>query len=169
MKSAPHPIQLRCIAAISPADRDALISSARALKRAALSGSTRLLLRGKNVGLMCDAQDSSDAELFRRAATELGARVARLRPGASGVLTPEDAQHTARVLGRLYDAIECQGLPSDLVQQIGNDAGVPVYDGIACVTHPSAALVEKLDGGASDADNRRYVLQALLVFSIGQA
>ena len=169
MNSSSHHLHLRFVAAISPSDRNALVSSARALKRAALAGSTRPLLRSKNIGLMCDVQDSGEAELFRRAATELGARVARIRASASGVLTPEDFQHTARMLGRLYDAIECRGLPCELVQQLGNDAGVPVYDGIASAAHPSAALVEMLDGGAGDADNRRYVLQALLVNTIGQA
>jgi hypothetical protein len=44
----------------------------------------------------------------------------------------------------------------------------PVYDGIASGVHPSAALADMLDGGAGDADNRRYVLQALLVDTIGQ-
>jgi ornithine carbamoyltransferase len=161
-------LQLRCVAANLPSDPDALVSGARALKRAALAGSTRPLLRGKNIGLLCEAQDSADAELFRRAATELGARVARIRPSASRVLTPEDVQHTGRMLGRLCDAIECQGLPAELVEQVRTDAGVPVYDGIASGVHPSAALVDMLDGGAGDADNRRYVLQALLVSAIGQ-
>ena len=73
MKSSSHHLQLRCVAAIWPSDRKDLISSARALKRAALSGSTRPLLRGKNIGLMYDAQESGEAAVVRRAATELGA------------------------------------------------------------------------------------------------
>ena len=60
------------------------------------------------------------------------------------------------------------GLALRAVQQLSNDAGVPVYDGIASTLHPSAALVEMLDGSASDTDNRRYVLQALWVRTIGQ-
>ncbi|HEY2925373.1 ornithine carbamoyltransferase [Piscinibacter sp.] len=153
-------------APMSPSDRNALVASARALKRAALAGSTRPLLRGKNIGLLCEAQDSDDADLFRRAATELGARVARIRPSASGLLNATEVQHTARMLGRLYDAIECQGLPEELVQQVRDDAGVPVYDAIAGAGHPSAALAAMVD---DEGDNRRYVVQALLISTISQA
>ena len=158
---------LAAVATLSPSDRSALIASAWALKRAALAGSTQPLLRGKNIGLLCEAQDSDDADLFRRAATELGAHVARIRPSVSGLLASKDVQHTARMLGRLYDAIECQGLPAELVQQVRSFAGVPVFDALAGAGHPSAALISMLDGGTGGADNRRYVLQALLVSTIG--
>ena len=162
--SPPH---LNSFVTMSPSERNALVASARALKRAALAGCTQPLLRGKNIGLLCEAQDSGDADLFRRAATELGAHVARIRPSVSGLLASKDVQHTARMLGRLYDAIECQGLSAELVQRVRSDAGVPVFDAIASASHPSAALAALLDGGADEPDNRRYLLQALLVTTMG--
>ena len=81
--------------------------------------------------------------------------------------TALEVQHTARMLGRLYDAVECQGMASALVQQVGDEAGVPVFDGIATHDHPTARLAEQLEGGASSADNRRFVLQAVLLSTIG--
>ena len=119
-------------------------ASARALQRAAQAGTTQPLLRGKNLGLLCEVDDDADAALFRRAAVELGAHVAHIRPRLSELSTPEEVQHTARMLGRLYDAVECQGMAPALVQQVGNDAGVPVYDGIASQDHPTAQLAESL-------------------------
>ena len=57
-------------------------------------------------------------------------------------------------------------MASALVQQLGNDAGVPVYEGIASEDHPTAYLVRLLGGDASLADNRRFVLQAVLLSTL---
>jgi ornithine carbamoyltransferase len=154
-------------AAIPLDERAALIASAQELKRAALAGKTRPLLRGKNIGLLCEGRERGDAELFHLAATELGARVACIEPKLSTLPTGKDVQVTVRVLSRLYDAIECEGLSDELLQQVRAEADVPVYDGIGCANHPTAALAASLSGGVADTDNRRYVLQALLVSTIG--
>ena len=153
---------------MSHSEVTALLAHARSLQRAAQAGSsTQPPLKGKNLGLLCEAADGADAALFRRAAIELGAHVAHIRPSLSELSTPQEVEHTARVLGRLYDAVECQGMTSDLVRQVGDDAGVPIYDGIATPDHPTAKLAEQLEGGATNADNRRFVLQALLLNTIG--
>ncbi|HEY0857189.1 MAG TPA: ornithine carbamoyltransferase [Albitalea sp.] len=151
---------------MSPREVTALLIHARALQRAAQEGTTQPLLKGKNFGLLCEAADHPDAQLFRRAAVELGAHVAHIRPSLSELTTPQEVQHTARVLGRLYDAVECQGMPPALVQQVGDDAGVPVYDGISGSDHPTARLADQLDGSSPPEDRRRFVLQALLIGTI---
>ena len=151
---------------MSPREVIAVLANARTLQRAAEAGTTQPLLRGKNLGLLCEADDALDAALFRRAAVELGAHVAHIRPSLSVLSTPQEVQHTARMLGRLYDAVECQGMAPALVQQVGNEAGVPVYDGIASQDHPTAKLAELLGDDASPADNRRFVLQAVLLSTI---
>ncbi len=150
-------------ASLSRQDTNALLASARTLQRAVRAGTLQPLLRGKNLGLLCDCEDSDDAVLFRRAALALGARVAHVRPSLSAHSTPQDVQLTARMLGRLYDAVECQGMDSALVEQVGRDAGVPVYDGIAASTHPTARLAEQLGGDVPEQDRRRIVLQAVLI------
>ena len=150
---------------MSPHDVSALLANAWTLQRAAKAGQTQPLLRGKNLGLLCEVDDD-DAALFRRAAMEMGARVAHIRPSLSELSTPQEVQHTARMLGRLYDAVECQGMAPALVQQVSNEAGVPVYDGIASKDHPTARLAELLGNGSRPADNRRFVLQALLLSTI---
>jgi len=152
---------------MSPRELDALLASARTLKQAAETGLVQPLLRGKNLGLLSEMQDSVDATMFQRAATELGAHVAQIRPSLSSLSTPQDVRHTARMLGRLYDAVECQGLSTELVEQLDREAGVPVYDSLAGTVHGKAELVEQLDGSATVADKRRYLLQALLVGTIG--
>ena len=143
-----------------------MLDRARALQHAARSGSTQPLLSGKNLGLLGEAADKGGAELFRRAAVELGAQVAHLRPSLSELSTPQEVQHTARMLGRLYDAVECQGMAPALVLRMGHEAGVPVYDGIASQRHPTAALAALLGDDASAADKRRFVVQAVLLNSL---
>lgn len=150
---------------MSPHELNIVLTSARTLQRAARAGMTQPLLRGKNLGLLCETDDD-DAVLFRRAASELGAHVAHIRPSLSDSSTPEEVQHTARMLGRLYDGVECQGVAPSLVRQISDEAGVPVYDGIASPRHPTAKLAEQLSGDTSPADNRRFVLQAVLLSTL---
>ena len=157
---------LQAFEPMSPRDVGAVLASARALQRSAQAGTTEPLLRGRNLGLMCEAADEADAALFRRAAAELGAHVAHIRPSLSELSTAQEVQHTARMLGRLYDAVECQGIAAALVLRVGDDAGIPIYNALASTRHPTARLAEMLDGNASPADNRRFVLQAMLLGTI---
>lgn len=143
-----------------------VLDSARALQLAARASTTQPLLRGKNLGLMCEAADEPDAALFRRAATELGAQVAHIRPSLSERSTPSDVQHTARMLGRLYDAVECQGMAATLVMQVGRSAGVPIYDALASEKHPTHRIADMLGGDTTPDENRRFVLQAVLLGTV---
>ena len=174
---------------IAPAEAAAILSSASDLLAVAAHGQTNAALKGKQLGLMCardsppkldkpdgnelknrnDEGESGDAAFFRFAATRLGARVARIRPGLSAGCSGTELRRLALMLGRLYDAVECQGLSFDLVQKIRAQAGVPVYFGLASAGHPTADLVAHLVGSASSSDKRLFVLQAALLHSLIQA
>jgi ornithine carbamoyltransferase len=159
-----------------PADAAAIVDSAQALLLACGQGPITSALKGKQLGLMCandavgDAlkanSESSDADAFRWAATRLGAHVARIRPRLSAHSSATELHRLALMLGRLYDAVECQGMPLDLVQKIKAQAGVPVFFNLASADHPTAALVDQLQGGTSTHDKRVCVLQASLLRSL---
>jgi ornithine carbamoyltransferase len=151
---------------LSSEDAAALLASARELWHAAAAGQTPKPLRGKNLGLLCDDDQHDDAVLFRRAATELGAHVAHLRSSLSEHSTRLEIENTARTLARLYDAVECQGMPTALVQQVAGQAGMVVFDAIASAQHPSALLAGQLGSGCPSADARRLVLQAMLLRTV---
>jgi ornithine carbamoyltransferase len=106
----------------------------------------RLPLRGRKLCLMAEDPDSEAARLFHRAATELGAHVAHVRPSLSELSTPLEVAHTARMLGRLYDAVECQGMAASVVRGLATAAGVAVFEGLALRNSASlqTALVEAL-------------------------
>jgi ornithine carbamoyltransferase len=152
-----------------PEDEAALLGRARLLQAASLRGALPLQLKGKNLGVFCDegSEGGECRALFQRAAEELGAHVATIRPALANLGSPGEVRHTARILSRFYDAVECQGMAPELVRQISREAAIPIYDGIACAAHPTAALADQLDSRSLPADNRRFVLQALLLGSIG--
>jgi len=149
---------------LSATDSDVLLGNARLLQRAAESRQT--LLRGKKLALLCEAEEGTDAVLFRQAAAELGAHVSRVRPHLADLGQPNELQHTARLLGRLYDGIECQGLSHALVELVERESGVPVYDGLASERHPTARLAALLDDGAPAGQARQLVLQSVLLSTL---
>jgi ornithine carbamoyltransferase len=153
-------------AKLSPSDEKSLLDQARSLQLAAASGRVQALLRGKNLGLLCADDTRQQALLFRQAASELGAHVAHIGMSLSEASDPQEVAHTARMLGRLYDAVECQGLDSALVQQIADVAGIAVYDGLASDDGLISRLAAQLGNEAAAAENRRFVLQALLLHTI---
>jgi ornithine carbamoyltransferase len=159
-----NPLFLGRLDDLPTAERDALADSARWLKREALAGAMQKPLHGRNVALLCEDDHDPAAALFERAASALGATVAHIRPSLSD-LSSETAA-TARVLGRLYDAINCQDLPTATVDRIRAHAGVPVYENLASPAHPSAPLAARLNGGKAGDTDRHFVIQAVLLATI---
>lgn len=168
------------------ASHDLLVAVQRrfqALQQASARGEAPPSLQGRFIGLVCSQADSPEAQLFRRAAAGLGARVALVRPGLGSDSPAADVATTARMLGRLYDALECQGLDPALVAQLASAAGVPVFDGLAGEAHPTARLAHPpaaqapraADEAAAgcdccdtpSAEARLQVLQAALLVALG--
>lgn len=144
----------------------ALLQQARSLQHAAASGEVRPLLRGKKFGLLCERSETAPAALFCDAATALGAHVAHVRTHLTTSSEPHEVRHTARMLGLLYDALECQEMELSLTAMLAREAGVPVFDGIALPDHPTASLARLLDADHPDELARRYIVQAILLRSL---
>lgn len=150
-------------------DLPAVLRAAKALhlaERTQAPVPAHRLLRGKKLGLLCDSPHDPAAQLFREAAAALGAHVADVRPSLTTASAAQEIHHTARMLGRLYDALECQGMAPALIDAVARDAGVPVFDGIACPDHPTAALAAQVDPALPPEQARRYVLQAILLQTV---
>jgi ornithine carbamoyltransferase len=108
----------------------ALVEAAGGLKRAHRGGLASAPLRGKQLALVGDG----DADgLLRDAATALGAEVACLHSDAVLGLTG-----SRRLLGMLYDAVDCAGLGSPM--EVEREAGIPVFNGLGDDGHPARAL-----------------------------
>jgi ornithine carbamoyltransferase len=150
---------------LSTRDADLLLTCARTLQRSGDAGQKQSL-RGKNLGLLCESDDSEEALRFRRAATDLGARVAHIRPELSLSSSDSDIVKTGRMLGRLYDGIECIGVDAAIVKRLGAAANVPVYDGIASRNHPTAKLAGQLGPAHAFDESHRFMVQAVLLSTL---
>lgn len=112
------------------------------------AGAAQMLLRGKNIALVCGQSDADNASTFERAATSLGARVARIRAGDAGLASGADLIATARMLGRLYEAVECQSVDGEVVAQLAQHAGTVVYNAIGSPRHEAFQQFEHMRHGA---------------------
>ena len=165
MDSTRLPFDLISTDKMSTRELATLVEHARVLQRSAEAGATQPLLRGRKFGLLDAAGDADkdDIALFDRAAIELGAQVAHIRPYLTELSEPQEVEHTAHMLGRLYDAVVCQGMAPDLVRRLSAEAGIPIYDRIASPSRSLEKAAEMLGPAISAADKRRFLLQALLV------
>lgn len=144
----------------------ALLATAEALRSRHAASDTSGLLKGVNIALLCDQPGASeDAFIFEQAATRLGARVARIRSSDAGLGASADLAATARLLGRLYDAIECQGVDERVIAQLDAHSGIVVYNGIGLATNPVfLGLRPRMDG--EDPDLRETVIQSILLSTL---
>lgn len=101
-------------------------------------------LLGRNLALLLDAPPRRGRSALHRAALDLGVRVAEVRFGDPAIFAQDDLRALARMLGRMYDAIDCGAMALPLVRQIEKNAGVPVYDGLDRDQHPARALADAM-------------------------
>ena len=78
------------------------------------------------------------------AAYEEGAHVTYLDPAGSQLGHKESIADTARVLGRLYDAIAFRGASQRDAEELAARAGVPVYNALTDEWHPTQMLADLL-------------------------
>jgi ornithine carbamoyltransferase len=141
-----------------------LLNTARALGRAEAEGHRDQSLRGKNIALLVLGPGAA-ADLFVTAAEQLGAKASKVGAAMLAVDDEHELQRLTRVLDRLYDAVECQGVPGARVRQLSELATMPVFNGVACDDHPTALLADQLDD-CGHADARRWILQAALLLTM---
>lgn len=113
----------------------ALRCVADSLAMASAGGTSQMPLRNKNIALVCGQSDPQDASTFEHAATALGARVARIRSSDAGLAPGADLIATAKMLGRLYEAIECQGVAPEVIAQLEQHAGIVVFNALGSPRH----------------------------------
>lgn len=154
------------LGALGPADQATLLARARTLQRNADAARVQPLLRGKNFGLLCPDSSAARARLFVQAASELGAHVAHIAMSLGERSSAHEVAHTARMLGRLYDAVECHGLPAALVRRMADESGIAVYDAYGANDPLLSGLALQLGSPSELSRNRRFALQALLLYAL---
>ena len=121
----------------SKRDLSYILDLARDLKRAKYAGHEVQRLKGKNIALIFEKASTRTRCAFEVAAYDQGANVTYLDPVGSHIGKKESVKDTARVLGRMYDAIEYRGMSQQVVETLAEYAGVPVFNGLTDQYHPT--------------------------------
>ncbi|MCS6844759.1 MAG: ornithine carbamoyltransferase [Caldilineales bacterium] len=120
-----------------------LLKLSAELKAAKYGGYEQPRLKGKNIALIFEKPSTRTRCAFEVAAYDQGAHVTYLAEG-SQLGHKESVKDTARVLGRMYDAIEYRGFAQATVEELAQYAGVPVYNGLTNEFHPTQVLADLL-------------------------
>ncbi|EJJ9163356.1 ornithine carbamoyltransferase [Salmonella enterica] len=126
----------------TPEEIQHLIDLAIALKSAKKNGHEQKTLLGKNIALIFEKTSTRTRCAFEVAAFDQGAQVTYLGPSGSQIGHKESMKDTARVLGRMYDGIEYRGFGQHIVEELGEYAGVPVWNGLTDEFHPTQILAD---------------------------
>jgi ornithine carbamoyltransferase len=128
----------------SPREISFLLKLSTDLKAAKYAGTEVPQLVGKEIALIFEKNSTRTRVGFEVAAYDQGARVTYLGPSGTHIGHKESVKDTARVLGRVYDAIEYRGFGQKIVEQLAEYAGVPVYNGLTDEFHPTQILADFL-------------------------
>ncbi|MCI0383789.1 ornithine carbamoyltransferase [Streptomyces sp. CNQ085] len=121
-----------------------LVELAAELKAARRAGAEERRLRGRGIALIFEKTSTRTRCAFEAAAAQQGAHTTYLDPSGSQIGHKESVRDTARVLGRMYDAIEYRGSSQEAVEELAAHAGVPVYNGLTDDWHPTQMLADVL-------------------------
>jgi len=101
-------------------------------------------LAGRSIALIFEKDSTRTRIGFEVAAYDQGMHVTYFGPSGSHIGRKESVRDTARVLGRIYDAIEFRGFRQADVEALAAWAGVPVYNGLTDEDHPTQILADLL-------------------------
>lgn len=121
-----------------------LLDLAAELKEKKKKGIPVDTLRGKNVALIFEKTSTRTRCSFEVAAHDLGMGTTYLDPSGSQIGKKESIEDTARVLGRMYEGIEYRGFEQEIVEELAENAGVPVWNGLTNEFHPTQMLADML-------------------------
>ena len=121
-----------------------LLKLSRNFKDLKRTGTPHRYLEGKNIVLLFEKTSTRTRCAFEVGAMDLGMGVTYLDPGSSQMGKKESIEDTARVLGRMYDGIEFRGFAQSDVEELAAKSGVPVWNGLTDMWHPTQMLADIL-------------------------
>lgn len=135
-----------------------LLDLAKEFKSLKRNGVPHKYLAGKNIVLLFEKTSTRTRCSFEVAGRDLGMGVTYLDPGSSQMGKKESLEDTARVLGRMYDGIEYRGFDQSIVEELGEKAGVPVWNGLTTQFHPTQMLADIMTAEENLGDMRGKTL-----------
>jgi ornithine carbamoyltransferase len=99
---------------------------------------------GKTLAIVFEKRSTRTRTAFETAFGEEGGHAVFLSKDDIHLGVKEDLKDTARVLGRMFDAIAFRGFKQETVETLANWSGVPVYNGLTDLYHPTQILADFL-------------------------
>lgn len=128
----------------TPEEIGYLLDLAAELKAAKKAGTEERRLVGRNIALIFEKTSTRTRSSFEVGAADQGAATSFLEPKSTQIGHKESIRDTARVLGRMFDAIQYRGSDQAVVEELARYAGVPVYNGLTDDWHPTQMLADVL-------------------------
>jgi len=129
---------------LSPAEIRYLLDLGHDLKAKRRAGIPGKALKGKHIVLLFEKTSTRTRCSFEVAATQEGAHVTYLDAGSSQMGKKESLEDSAKVLGRFFDGIEYRGFEQKVVEDLAKYSGVPVWNGLTDVDHPTQILADMM-------------------------
>ncbi len=128
----------------TPQEIEYLIDLAAELKAAKYNGTEKQMLKGKNIALIFEKTSTRTRCAFEVAAADQGAHTVYITPTGSQIGHKESAEDSARVFGRMFDALEYRGFAQKTVEILAEYSKKPVWNGLTNEAHPTQALADIL-------------------------
>jgi len=126
----------------TPEEIEYILNLSHKLKRQKASGIEDMRLTGKNIVLIFEKTSTRTRSAFEVSAYDQGAHLTYLEPTISQIGHKESTKDTARVLGRMYDAIGYRGFGQEVVEELAKYAGIPVINALTNEFHPTQVLAD---------------------------
>jgi len=126
----------------SPAEVRHVLDRSHRVKKERKSGKRTLRFQGSTLALLFEKRSTRTRCAFETAFGEEGGHPVFLSTADIHLGTKEALEDTARVLGRMFDAIEFRGFRQSTVEELAKWSGVPVYNGLTDEWHPTQVLAD---------------------------
>jgi len=126
----------------SAEDLLAMLARARELKRLDREGERPPTLRGRVLAMFFEKPSLRTHVTFEAGMTQLGGHAILLRPEQVGIGSRESPADVARNLSRWVDGIVARTFSHALVEELAQQATIPVINGLTDLLHPCQAMAD---------------------------
>ena len=126
----------------TPEEIGYLLKLSHEVKKDSHSGKVHQRFVGKTLALIFEKRSTRTRCAFETAFGEEGGHPVFLSTQDIQLGAKESIEDTARVLGRMFSAIEFRGFKQTTVETLARESGVPVYNGLTDLYHPTQALAD---------------------------
>jgi len=126
----------------SPEEITFLLELSHQVKRERRAGNISRRFLGKTLALLFEKRSTRTRCAFETAFGEEGGHPVFLSSSDIQLGAKESIEDTARVLGRMFNAIQFRGFKQEMVEALAEYSGVPVYNGLTDLYHPTQILAD---------------------------